>query len=760
MRSQRRLHVIPPVSPPLFTTASAVSAESVSATASAGEATLDLFGLHCAACGGIVESALWGLPGMERARVSVASHRAVVRWDPHRLGLPEILLAVERAGYKAVPSTGAQAEVARRDERRTLLWRLFVAWFCAMQVMMLATPSYVAAPGDITPDLLRLLNWGQWLLSLPVMLFAAGPFLHQAARSVRLRRIGMDVPVALGVLVMFGASTVATFMPAGPLGNEVVFDSLTMFLAFLLTGRWLEMRVRHQAALELEKLIRRAPESVQRVTGSGAVETIEPSQLCVGDRIRISSGQTVAADGVIVQGRTQLAQSLLTGESMPVLREVGHTVLAGSLNVGAPVDLRVTAVGEDIRLQQIVRMAERAAVDRPALVQMADRWAGPFLWGVLALSALGWIAWQFIDPARALWVSVAVLVVTCPCALSLAAPATLSAAAQAMARRGILLQRLGAVEELARADLLIFDKTGTLTEDRLVLYGWSRLRPEDPVGPDPLQHAASLAAWSAHPASRALVEAARGSGTATPQWPHTAWSEVIEEPGQGLQARDPQGRLWRLGRAQWVGADLSEPDGPEGIHLFWGQPHRRGQAVVIFELVDRVRDEAVASIAALRKAGLELGVLSGDGWARVTAVATPLGLGVLAAAALPQDKRDRVKAMQAQGHRVVMVGDGINDAPVLSQADVSIAMGQGAAASLARADFVVLASRLDALPQMVHRARTTMRLVRQNLAWALAYNLAAIPLALAGWLPPWAAGLGMALSSTAVVLNSRRAACD
>lgn len=726
------------------------------------ESALWLQGMHCAACTGVIESAILHVEGVQTAQVSALQQRAKVRWNPERTNIGAIIRAIEHAGYGAEIDDGLASHLSRARERKRLLWSLFVAWFCAMQVMMLATPSYVADSHDISPDLAQLMNWAQWLLCLPVMLFSARPFFQQAARALRAGRISMEVPVALGMLVMFVASTVATFAPSGPLGHEVVFDSLSMFAAILLSGRWVEMQLRHRAAQSLERLLHEAPQSVQRVDAAGAVHQVAREELKPGDRLRVAAGERFAADAVILRGSTQVRESLMTGESLPVLREPGQSVWCGSVNEGPPVEVCVTALGGDTRWARLVDMAERAAMERPPLVQLADRWAAPFLWGVMVLALLAAMAWWWVDPSRALWVAVAVLVVTCPCALSLAAPAALTSAARAYAREGVLIQRLAAIEDLAAIDQMLFDKTGTLTHDRLSL---AQIRAES-AGLSQgaaLSLASTLAAWSRHPASRALVEAASAFPAVVQEW-----AQVKERPGLGMEAVDEHGRRWRLGRRQWVcdprGDALGDAPGaatgavtgqaPGGLTLAFGPV---GQPLAEFDLRDTVRPDAERAVRDLRALGVTLGVMSGDAPQPVAAVATALGLPVLLSGAMPEEKKAVVAKLQQQGHVVAMVGDGINDAPVSGQAQVSIAMGHGSAATVARADFVVVPPNLHVLPHLVKRARLTQAVIRQNLRWALVYNLSAIPLALVGWLPPWAAGLGMTLSSLLVVFNSRRA---
>ncbi len=717
-----------------------------------GESYLQLSGMYCAACADTIEQALLNVDGVLSAQVSAAAQRASVRWDAGRTRPSTMLEAVAAAGYGAVPDAAAPARQMRRGEHRAALWRLFVASFCAMQVMMFATPSYVTQGNELAPDMRQLLNWGGWVLSLPVMWFAAGPFLRGAWQGLRQRRIVMDMPVALGILVTFVASTGATFDPQGVFGHEVYFDSLTMFLSFLLAGRYFELRSRHRAAEQLEAALGGMPETALRRTADGRWQDVSVQRLRRGDQVQVPLGRAFPADGVLLEGRTQVDESLLTGESAPVPKEATASVVAGSLNVGAPVVMQVDRVGDDTRFAAIVSMMRDAASQRPTAARLADRWAAPFLWAVLVLAGGSALIWSFIDPSRALWVAVAVLIVTCPCALSLAAPAALVAAAGGLARRGVMVQRLDAIEAIAKIDQVFFDKTGTLTEDRLTYRGMV-----GPGGANPaqdrlmLERAAALATWSQHPASRALADAVPPAQT-----PH-AWHDVEEVPGAGLQALDAQGAAWRLGSWAWVhqrGQGAANAAARRDADLWFGQP---GSAPVGFLLDEVLRAGAEEAVRDLQRRGLRVTLLSGDSNERAERMAARLGVDAVVSEAGPETKLACIAAAQAQGFRVAMVGDGVNDAPVLARADVSLAMGQGALVARAQADAVVMSSRPTDIVAALDRALRTVRIVRQNLAWSAVYNAACVPLAMVGALPPWAAGLGMACSSLLVVVNSARA---
>jgi len=709
------------------------------------ESSLRVGGMHCASCATTIEQALRRVEGVLDARVSAAAQCATVQWDTALTRPSTLVHAIARAGYSAVPDTTAGARMLRRQESREALWRLIVAGFCAMQVMMLATPSYVSGAGQLAPDLKQLLDWGSWLLTLPVMLFAAVPFFTGAWRSLRGGRIGMDVPAALGMAVAFVASSGAAFDPGGLFGREVYFDSLTMFVSFLLGGRYLEMWARHRAEASLEDSLGRLPDTALRENADGSTTSISVLRLRYGDVVRIPVGQAFCADGVLTQGRTRADESLLSGESAPMEKVVGDTVVAGSLNLGAPVAMRVERVGADTRYEAIVAMMRDARSQRPSALRGADRWAAPFLWAVLLLAGAAAAVWSVIDPARAVWVAVSVLIVTCPCALSLAAPSALLAATMAMARRGVLLRRIVAIEGLARMQTLFIDKTGTLTETQRQGVQMIRL-DHGPCWSDAALRgtAASLAAWSTHPLAKALARENESSGA--------AWCELAELPGRGIQGRAADGSIWLLGKSPFAPAAANDGDGVDT----WLS--RDGAPVACFRFAEALRMDAVAALRALERDGVRIALLSGDAPARVERVGRLLGIKDCRGGMTPQDKLAAVREAQARGERVAMLGDGINDAPVLAQADTSLAMGEGAQIARAQADGVLVSNALMDVVRARALARKTLRVVRQNFVWAASYNAACVPLALIGWLPPWAAGLGMATSSLVVVVNSLRLA--
>ncbi|WP_236965025.1 heavy metal translocating P-type ATPase [Hydrogenophaga sp. SL48] len=714
------------------------------------ESVLMVQGMYCAACADTVECALQDLPGVQFAQVHAATRRLTLRWDPSLTRISSLAQVVGQTGYRLLPLQQALSISERLKETRQALWRLFVAGFCAMQVMMYAFPAYVTVPGEIPADIDQLLRWASWILSVPVVFFASGPFFRGAWRDLRLGRVGMDTPVSIGILVAFLASSAATFDPTGPWGQEVWFDSLTMFVFFLLGGRYLELKARDRTAGALDALMNRLPEVCDRQKGEDAFETVSVRRLVVGDVVRVQAGQAFPGDGDLLSASATVDEALLTGESRPVTRHAGDAVVAGSFNLGGPVLLRVIRLGRDTRFAQIVALMEKASTEKPRLAVLADRIAAPFLALVLAAAALAFWYWWQIDHTKALAVAVAVLIVTCPCALSLATPAAMLSAAGALARRGILVRRLQAFENLAGINAVVFDKTGTLTHDRLVLRGMT-LR--DGVDRDQaLALAAALAAGSLHPVSRALVEAARAAGLSPAR---SAPVEVTEAAGQGMQGRLDNGGEARLGSAVFCGLQAQrgpqDEKGGSRVHLADDQGW-----LASFDLHEGLRDDAQAAVAALRSMGLATWLLSGDRESAAREVAQAVGVEHVIAGASPEQKLAEVVALQARGVRLAMVGDGLNDGPVLARADTSFALGHAAPLAQAQSDYVIQGGKVMDVVLTLRQARSTMRIVRQNLAWAAIYNLVSVPLALVGWMPPWLAGLGMAASSLLVIANALR----
>ncbi|MDR0736065.1 MAG: heavy metal translocating P-type ATPase [Zoogloeaceae bacterium] len=721
------------------------------------EASLMLEGITCAACVWLNERHVGQLPGVTGIDVNYATRRARVRWDTMRIKLSDILAAIAAIGYRAHPYDASRYEELARRERREALWRVWVAGFGMMQVMMYAIPVYLANAGEMTKDIETLIRWASLLLTLPVVFYSAAPFFRGAWRDVKFRRVGMDVPVALGIGAAFLASVWATVTRTG----EVYFDSVAMFVFFLLGGRYLEMTARQKAISVGEALAKLMPAFCQRLPrkaeAGGEAEQIMVSELEAGDRVLVRPGDVIPCDGAVEEGVSNADESLLTGESQPVRKQVGDTVTGGSLNMESPLVVRVSAVGEQTRLSAIIRLMERAAAEKPGIVVLADKVAQRFVLVLLAVAFFTAIAWYGVDGGRALWITVSVLVVSCPCALALATPIALTVASGALAKEGLLVTRGHALETLARATHFVFDKTGTLTTGKLRLLDIAPLSAAD--AETALALAASLEVWSEHPLARALRQAAEERLADAPP----PAERVIAETGQGLRGK-VAGRELYIGRPDYVFDHTIAARWPEGWRtagdtvLALGESVQAGDGRVLafFRLGDALRPDAAALIRDLKAAGRQTLLMSGDAAPVVTRVAAELGVDAAEGEMSPQNKRDAVSRLQAMGAVVAMVGDGVNDAPVLAQAQVSIAMGSGAQLARTQADLVLLSENLGRLASGIRKSRFTLVIIRQNLVWAFIYNLLALPLAIAGHVTPWAAGIGMSASSLLVVLNALR----
>jgi len=708
-------------------------------------ASLILEGIVCAACVWLNERHVKSLPGVLDFAVNYSTHRARVRWDNERIQLSQILEAISAIGYHAHPFDPGRQEQLYKKERRQALRRLAVAGLGMMQVMMLAVALYAGADEGMDAGLRGFLRWVSLLITVPVILYAARPFFLSAWRDLKRRQAGMDVPVSLAIGGAFLASAWHTITGRG----EIYFDSVTMFTFFLLAGRFLEMGARHRAGQAAEELVKLLPATAARLTDAGE-ERVPVADLAVGDRVLVRPGESVPADGRVVEGSSSVDESLLTGESLPQLRKPGDLLVGGTVNNESPLVMEIEKVGEQTVLSAIVRLLDRAQTEKPGVARMADRIAGWFVLGLLLLTAGVAFWWWQHDPVHAFAITLSVLVVTCPCALSLATPAAVTAATGALTRLGVLTTRGHALETLARATHVIFDKTGTLTEGRLRLEDVELLAGTGRE--DCLRIAAALEQRSEHPLARALRAETDSDSLCA--------GNLTVRAGEGVEGVI-DGQCYRIGTPAFVlalqdamtnnGLPDAGDDDPTGVVLGTAQG-----LLAHFSFSDRLREHAASAVQGLKALGLEVELLSGDDAGTVQAVASELGIEHFQARCRPGDKLARIQALQAQGAVVAMVGDGVNDAPVLAGAQVSLAMGGGTQLAHASADMVLLSEQLPHLVAAVRTSRRTLRIIRQNLAWALVYNLIALPLAAGGWVAPWMAAIGMSTSSLVVVLNALR----
>ncbi|WPP47341.1 heavy metal translocating P-type ATPase [Pseudomonas sp. AN-1] len=695
-------------------------------------------GISCAACGWLIEHHLKKLPGVSEASLNLSNQRLQVRWDDARLPLSQLLAELRRIGYAAHPyQADAAAEQMQRENRRAMR-QLGVAGLLWMQVMMASMATWPEFNLDLSHSFDRILRWTSLFLTTPIVFYCCGQFFRGALRDLRTRHLTMDVSVSLAIGGAYVAGLWATVSGEG----ELYFDAVGMFALFLLAGRYLERRARERTAQVTAQLVNLLPASCLRLDDQEQSQRILLSELQLGDRVLVPPGAVIPADATILAGQSSIDESLLTGEYLPQPRGVGQRVTGGTLNVEGPLTLQVEALGDDTRLSAIVRLLERAQADKPRLAQLADKVAQWFLVIVLLTAAVVGAVWWQIDSERAFWIVLALLVATCPCALSLATPTALTTATGSLHQLGLLVTRGHVLESLNQIDTLIVDKTGTLTEGRLTL------REVRPLGALDSQACLGLAAAlenrSEHPIARAFGRAP------------LAAEEVHSEPGKGLDGR-VDGRCLRIGEPVFVSqlAGQTPPAMPAepGQWLLLGD--QQGPLAWL-RLDDRLRGDARALVDAARARGWQVLLLSGDSSPMVASVAAELGIDDARGGLTPDAKLAVLRELHQQGRRVLMLGDGVNDVPVLAGSDISVAMGSATDLAKTSADAVLLSNRLASLVQALDVARRTRRIIVENLAWACLYNGLILPFAALGWITPGWAAIGMSASSLVVVLNALR----
>ncbi len=718
------------------------------------EASLILEGITCAACVWLNERHLRTLDGVLDVQVNYTTHRARVRWDNRLTQLSTILQAVSQIGYIAHPYDPARQQEVLDRERSQYLKRVGLAGVLGMQIMMFALAIYSGQlETGIEYEFHQLFNWINLILVIPILLYSAVPFFQSAWRDLKLKQAGMDVPVSLGLILAFLGSVWVTVQ--GEVGH-VYYDSIAMFVFLLLTGRYFELIARQRSAQAAESLVHLVPTMTTRLQTADNntlhEELILVADLQVGDVVLIRPGESIPADGIIINGQSSIDESLLTGESYPLAKTVGNSVVAGTINIESPLQIKIDKVGAETVISHILRLLERAQSEKPALTQLADRVASWFVLVILALAGLIAIYWYTTDPSRWLEVTLSVLVVTCPCALSLATPTAITAATSTLTRSGLLITRGHALETLARATHFIFDKTGTLTAGRLqvvdthTMTGWSLETC--------LAYASALEKQSEHPIATAILNYAQQKEVTAKRA-----ENVINHLGAGLQG-EIDGQTWFIGTAQFIqqhtGNSLTtlstlQADGHTLVLLA-----DKTVIYAAFLLSDEIRQGAETLITALKQQGKTVVLLTGDHWSAARRVAFAVGIEQVHAELQPEDKLNYVKELQSQQAVIAMIGDGVNDAPVLAQAQVSIAMGCGTQVARASADMILLSEQLPQLLVGIHTAQRTLRVIRQNLLWAAGYNFLALPSAAMGAITPWIAAIGMSLSSLLVVLNALR----
>lgn len=708
-------------------------------------ASLILEGIVCAACVWLNEQHVSKLHGVKSFSINYSTQRARISWDENKINLSDVLQSISSIGYRAHPFDPGRQEAVQKKERQSALIRLSVAGLGAMQVMMLAIALYAGDYSGIDEDLKLFFRWVSALIATPVVFYSARTFFVGAWRDLKRKNLGMDVPVALAIGGAYAASCWATLNQSG----QVYFDSVTMFTFFLLMGRFLELRARQRSSEVADALVKLLPIMATKIVKDG-FEQIIVNDLKINDHVRVKPGETIPADGTIIEGKTSIDESLVTGESYPLTRVQNESVIGGTVNIESPIIVQITKIGEETVLAGIQRLLDRAQTEKPRIALLADKVASIFV-GVILVIALGvGLVWWQIDSDRAFWIVLSMLVVTCPCALSLATPAAMTAATGALTRLGMLVTHAHALETLAKVDTFVFDKTGTLTQGHLALKETTLIGEYSKKECERI--AMSLEQASEHPIAKAFQHL---------DVDYLGTKNIHTEVSEGVEAVIDNIR-YRIGKRGWVGniveSELHETEYDSQEKNIQSQVYlaNENQWLAIFHLEDKIRDDANTMISKLKHLGIHSILLSGDQESVVASTATILNIQTAYSGQSPDNKLSVIKKLQEQKHIVAMMGDGVNDAPVLAAAQVSIAMGSGTQLAQASSDMVLLSENLNHLAQSVVHARKTISIVKQNLSWAVIYNLTALPLAALGYIAPWLAAIGMSASSLFVVLNALR----
>lgn len=706
-------------------------------------AALILEGIVCAACAWLSESHVRKIPGVIEFKVNYSTHRANLTWDDKTVKLSYILQAIADIGYKAHPFDPNKQEEIYKKTRQSMLRRLVVAGIGAMQAMMLASSIYLGAGDDPESFMFKFLRWTSFLIATPVVFYSASLFFKSAWRDLKTKSLGMDVPVSLAVIIAYAASIWAAITNEG----EIYFDSICMFVFFLLIGRFLELSARHKAGFAIDSMLRLTPAVATRKKAD-SYEEVAVIDLNVGDEVLIKPGSQVPADGIVLEGQSSVDESMLTGESMPLIKHVGDNLIGGTNNIESPLIMRVDKLGADTVLSSILRLLEKAQSTKPKIARLADQVAGYFVGFILFLSAITLSYWWQQDSSQAFGILISVLVVTCPCALSLATPAALTVATGKLGQHGILTASANVLEKLAEVSDVVFDKTGTLTRGKIKLRSVDNFTEftDEKI----ISIARALEVRSEHPIAKALLKE---------KTPKLTASKLTAGQGAGISGKI-EGVSYRIGSLKFVAENLQEisnlPDKQtesENITVYLAD-HKR--ILARLEFADSIRSDALLAINELKSLNIEAHLLSGDKDELTRKIANSLKIDNAQGNLLPKDKLHEVAKLQDEGRMVAMVGDGVNDAPVLAGADVSFAMGQGTSLAKVSSDMVLFSNKLEHIPYSVLLTRFMLRVIKQNISWAIIYNVVALPLAMAGYVEPWMAAIGMSLSSLLVVLNALR----
>lgn len=695
------------------------------------EVLLSVEGITCAACAWLIEKQLLNLKSVKRVDVNTSTNRAMIHWDKSATPLSELITSLAEIGYKAYPFQSDLEAQQKQQTAKAYIRRLGVAGLMTMQVMMFAFAMYFGMFSGMDSNFEQYFRWISLILATPVILYSALPFLSNAINGLKAKQLNMDLPVSLAIFGAYGASCYATVMEVG----EVYFESICMFTFLLLLGKYLEFRARLKASEFTANLQKLLPLTARTLDERGNEHIIAAKKLKLNDIVLIKAGETIPADGILVKGSTSVDESMMTGEHQPVRKYIDHSVYAGTVNHDGIIEIKINKLGQNTLLNQIIRLQHNALTKRPRLVEITDKVAQWFVAVLLVFASITAIGWYQVDPDVAFWITISVLVATCPCALSLAIPTALTCAVATLTRKGILIKQAHVLETLSKLTLFAFDKTGTLTQGKFSLDVIDIL--DDNYSKEQiLDIAAQLESYSEHPIASAFKEF-KGQ---------RKFDDVQLHPGIGISAQFDNTH-YAIGKSGWF--DTKKTNAQATLYI-------NKQAVARFYFVDKVKADANKLINVLQAANLSCHMLTGDASDAGAKVAKKLKLDSVLASCSPKDKQNAVDHWSSQGEIVAMVGDGVNDSPVFASAHLSIAMETGADISKNSADVVLLNSDLASISHLLTIAKQTRRIIKQNLALSLLYNGSILPLAAMGLVAPWMAVIGMSASSIIVICNSLR----
>lgn len=692
---------------------------------------LTVEGITCAACGWLIEKQLARVDGIAQVSVNVSERRAAVTWSADTIHLSGILKALKKIGYTALPFQPDQHEASYKSEQKQFLKKLGLAGIMTMQVMMLMTGLYFDLFGAIELETRQYFYWVALVLTTPVVFYSGSTFYLGAIKALSARTVNMDVPVTIAVFGTYIAGIKSILLETG----DVYFESICMFIFLLLLSRYLEHRSRHRATQISANMMQYIPVTAHRMTEDGQLQPCLAKHLVVGDKVLVKAGETIPVDGRIIDGMSAIDESMLTGEFEPVNKGIGAAVFGGTVNQQSTLTVEVHQQLKYALVNQIIRLQSTAMANKPKAAQMADSFSRYFVTAVLIISALTFAYWHGQGNVEAFWIAIAVLVATCPCALGLATPSALTCAMARLNKQGILLKRADALEQITTVDTIALDKTGTLTEGKFSINNSWFANADDAAYY--LAVTASLESRSEHPISKAFYAERQ-----------LAVADFEVSAGGGIQGT-VNGTHYRLGSASFTQVNAAQVPIAANVFLV-----SQGTCVATFEVSDSLKQDTAETLAALHQ--YQLVLLSGDTQHNVDKLASALPLAQATGGLTPEQKYQAVQALQQQHHKVMMLGDGINDAPVLASADVSVAVGNATDIARNAADVVLLSESLASVPVLLDIAQKTRRKIRQNILWALGYNLIILPFAVSGLLLPWMAVIGMSLSSIIVVSNSTR----